>query len=97
LTYRAAIRIARFVADDPQQRAELFTTLKRLYAARSVVAHGGDQKQRRKHEPMSERADEALSILRRALVRWIEPSAGRSPEALDLALLGLDESVPARA
>ena len=40
LSYRAALRIARFLGEGPGQRVELFETMKKSYNARSRVVHG---------------------------------------------------------
>jgi hypothetical protein len=87
LSYRACMRIAHFVGDTPTERRDLFELLRRSYNARSLVAHGAGAKDRRKVEPIRDRADETLAVLRNAIRRWIEPGAHRSPDDLDNALV----------
>jgi len=88
LTYRAQMRIARFVGCSPEEREALIHQLKRSYDLRSKVVHGSSAKERRKLEPISERVAETLAILRQAIAKWLDPSTTRTPKALDQALMG---------
>jgi hypothetical protein len=81
LSYKAAMRIARLLGQSGDERLTLFERVKRLYNARSTVAHGGEV-----DEP-SALADEAHEILRRVLVGWLATDALRSPSEMDAALL----------
>lgn len=40
ISFRLALRVAMFLADDPQEREGLYRTAKDVYAARSKVVHG---------------------------------------------------------
>jgi hypothetical protein len=89
LSYRAAMRIARFVGNTGAERLRLRRTLSDSYKLRSLVAHGIDlktSKAAQKLEPFK-LAVETQQILRRSLLRWTDPQAPRSPADLDDALL----------
>jgi hypothetical protein len=72
VSYRLGMRIARFVGEDPEERRRLFSQVHRSYGLRSRLAHGSTARARRKYEPISERAEEILDVLRRATCRWIQ-------------------------
>jgi hypothetical protein len=82
LRFRAGLRIARFLGDDPTERLELNKRVKSSYDARSHVLHGGDPLPN--IGPLSVEAEEWL---RRALRRWIDPTRSHSPVDIDSQLL----------
>ena len=89
LAYRASMRIARFLGNSPTEREELVDTLKRSYRLRSLVAHGVgmNEKKVQKLDPL-ELTTRTHNLLRRALVRWLDPAVPHDATSLDRALLG---------
>lgn len=86
LRYRAALRIARAVGATHDERTEIFLRLRKLYDARSKVAHGAELSTT-KTESVGTLADETLGLLRRAIVWWLDPKNPREGRAMDEALL----------
>lgn len=89
LSYRAAMRIARFVGGTRAERLQLRKTLAASYKLRSLVAHGKDLKasnSAKKLKPV-ELAAETQEILRRSLLLSTDPQRSRAPDDLDAALL----------
>ncbi len=85
LKYRAALRIASAVGGDQAERVELYERLRKLYDARSTVAHGS--RFSKNSAPVSELAAETLALLRRAIVRWLDPTYPREGREMDARLL----------
>lgn len=81
LAYKAGMRIATLVGATGEEREHLFKLTKKLYAARSAVAHGASD------SDLAAKADEAHDLLRRVVLAWSTPGATRDPTAMDLALL----------
>jgi hypothetical protein len=89
LSYRAAMRIARFVGSTRAERLQLRKTLRDSYNLRSLVAHGRDttaSKSAKKLKP-GELTAETQEILRRSLLLCTDPLLSRAPDYLDAALL----------
>ncbi len=89
LSYRAAMRIARFVGSTRAERLRLRKTLRDSYNLRSLVAHGRDltvSKSAKKLKP-GELTAETQEILRRSLLLCTDPQRSRAPDDLDAALL----------
>lgn len=82
LSYRAALRIARFLGDSSDDRKAIFTLAKKSYDARSKVAHGATPPAN-----IGSICEETESLLRRALLRWAESSPAPTPKSLDAPLL----------
>jgi hypothetical protein len=80
LSYRAALRIARTVGTDEDERVQLYQRLRKLYDVRSKVAHGASSS-------TPELADEIMNVLRRALVIWLHPDTLREGPDMDSLLL----------
>ncbi len=89
LSYRAAMRIARFVGRTRAERLQLQKTLRDSYKLRSLVAHGRDltaSKSAKKLKP-GELTAETQEILRHSLLLCTDPQRSRAPDDLDAALL----------
>lgn len=89
LSYRAAMRIARFVGRTRAERLQLRETLRASYKLRSLVAHGRDlttSKSAKKLKPV-ELTAATQEILRRSLLLCTDPQRSRAPDNLDAALL----------
>lgn len=86
LSYRAQMRIARFVADTLSQRELIRDQLRESYGFRSKIVHGTRSK-KLTGEAVHRVAEETVSTLREALRRWIDPGRDGTIESLDQALL----------
>jgi len=86
LSYRAQMRIARFVGADLAERERIRDDLKTSYKMRSKVVHGAIAKAHSAH-PAADITNTTVEILRQALRRWMNPETDRSAKALDQALL----------
>ena len=86
LSYRAQMRIARFVADTLSQRELVRDQLRESYGFRSKIVHGTRSK-KLTGEAVHRVAEGTVSTLREALRRWIDPSHDGTIESLDRALL----------
>lgn len=86
LSYRAQMRIARFVADTLSQRELIRDQLRESYSFRSKIVHGTHSK-KLTGKAVHRVAEETVSTLREALRRWIDPSCDGTIESLDQALL----------
>jgi hypothetical protein len=84
-TYKAALRIARFLGESPGQRVELFETMKKSYNARSRVVHGGP--------PPRDIADTTTfteEVLRKALRSSVLSGSGPDLDKLDRDAVSAD-------
>ncbi len=86
LVYRAQMRIARFLGGNLNEREAIREQLRLSYKMRSNVVHGAPP-QRRKPQDVAARTNETLTLLRRALSVWLDPTTDRSEESMDRALL----------
>jgi hypothetical protein len=68
LSYRLCLRIARTLGSTQQERQELFEQAQDSYGIRSKVAHGKTPK-----KDLDKATDEAGTLLRRSLLKRIEP------------------------
>jgi hypothetical protein len=81
LSYRAALRIARFLGEGAEQRVELFKTMKRSYGVRSRVVHGELPK-----ADAGQVASDTEEILRRALRAEVTNPGSLNVDRLDAAI-----------
>jgi Apea-like HEPN len=86
LSYRAQMRIARFVGNDLAEREQIRDKLRQPYRMRSNIVHGAPAN-KRKPDQVTARTRETMEILRLALRKWVDPHTDRTGEALDRALL----------
>jgi hypothetical protein len=73
LSYRASLRIARYVGQDTEDRREVFEGLRRAYSWRSYLVHGNDPS-KAKIKTIGELHDAVMlsqQTLRRALYQWL--------------------------
>jgi len=81
VVYRMALRIARFLEEEPSRRKRLRQKVSAYYGARSKVVHGNMDVAA---DEVTKIAESSEDLLRRALVRWLEPAAERDMEAIEL-------------
>jgi hypothetical protein len=82
ITYRLALRVSKVVRSTTAERVELFKRLKKLYATRSKVLHGGTVPPAK----LAADAAEAKELLRASILAWLD-SGSRDSEGLDELLL----------
>jgi len=83
VTYRVSMRTARFIGATGDERRDLRGRLKHSYGVRSSIVHGT----RVRAERLNEVESETATLLRRALVRWLQVG-GTSAATLDDEMLG---------
>lgn len=81
LSYRVALRVARYVGETPRERKQLLRETRDSYTARSKVLHG------RVVPDLSEITGRTEDVLRRALRFWLDPGKPHDVVSLDSALL----------
>jgi hypothetical protein len=77
ITYKAAMRIAYYLEQEPKRRSELFRVAKDSYGSRSGLVHG------KPPEDLKEARSVAQDALRRSLTRALLEQAVPEPHALD--------------
>jgi hypothetical protein len=82
ITYRLSLRAAKVLRATTEERVELFRRIKKLYATRSKVVHGGQVPRQR----LVEDAADAKALLRAALTAWLD-FGGYDGDGLDELLL----------
>lgn len=79
LSYRAALRMARFLGSSPDERVQIFHKVKRSYSVRSSVVHG-DPPPADLTEITSFTGDQLRSALRQAVLAGAPPALDRLDE-----------------
>jgi hypothetical protein len=81
LSYRAALRMARFLGSSPDERVQIFHKVKRSYSVRSSVVHG-DPPPADLTEITSFTGDQLRSALRQAVLAGDPPALDRLDAAI---------------
>ena len=81
LAYRLALRGARLIGKDLQERKRIFRTLREAYAIGSEAVHKGEVKSKKKNRKI---LDDTLEIVRAEILDRLE--AGRKRDWDDIAL-----------
>lgn len=97
LSFRLAFRVSGLLAENEEQRGELFDSMRQFYDTRSTIVHGGNL--RGKHREDLGKIEELRSLVRQLLRSFIafavNPPVGYSKrffkERLDTALLNAAE------
>lgn len=79
LTYRLALRAARFLESTLDKRKETFSIVNKLYGFRSRIAHGEDISQvskRKDKEDLKQVLERAPSIVARSILRLLQSNQG---------------------
>lgn len=83
IRYRASLRIAAFLAENGDEGAEIYRTLKKSYDLRSDIVHGHTEQSRQKASLVAK----TRSYLRRSLLKILASSKQFSPEQVEIDLL----------
>jgi hypothetical protein len=81
LSYRASLRVSRFLGATPGERRDLFQRTKKSYDTRSKIVHGDNVPKVQTWTTSTE------DLVRRSLLRWLDPEWDHSIDAIDAALL----------
>jgi len=91
LSYRASIRIARFVGQDPPERENLRKAIRDSYDLRSALVHGATPNfKKSSFENLSGAVDSTRDVLRRSLLRLLDTKSWNSAwvAEIDASLFG---------
>lgn len=83
LSYRAALRIAQFAADNSEERREIFSQARDSYNCRSRVVHG-----KAAEDDLGEVVEQTRELARRVLRAWILEPPSEGVKGIDNDLLG---------
>lgn len=81
LSYRIALRVARFIGEGKDERVQLFAGTRASYGARSKIVHGEQV------EALADVSNATQETLRRALKLWLDPKRDHRVETIDSELL----------
>lgn len=81
LSYRASLRVARFLGATQEERRHLFRETMGSYKVRSQIVHGAHVSDLQKWTTLTE------DLVRRSLTTWLDPQRDHSIKAIDAALL----------